>query len=600
MTLILKGNKQMLPDLKYIAGLVKRVFLLFTVCLASAVSADQSSEIIQVKKSTFSNLVDLLVKRGVINQQEGSGLMSAAEQEAAEAKAKAGEAAQSSSHEPLKSKHISYVPEIVKQEIRDQVRAELKAEVVQEVKQDAKTEGWGVPGALPDWVAAIHPSFDMRMRFADDLFAKDNQSGPATGPFNYLQINQDGGVLKALARNSTDAYINNKIDRLRLRERFRLGFEAKISDGLKVGVRFATSNNNNPVSNNQTLGNTGQSYQFAIDRSYVQYDYSEDAQDNWLSLYAGRIINPFLSTDVVFDPDLSFEGVAGSFRYQFNRDDPAVRGYRPPNPTGRSGINQGRQAPDSVFLNLGVFPIQNVNFSSSSKWLYAAQVGVDWLLFKQNRLNFASAYYEYQNISARYNPVNGSGHEYDWTAPQFLQQGNSMVAITDSNSGRFTNNNVCNDSFGCLFGLASAFRILNITAIYDYLYAGQKHLLLTVDYAKNLGFNQQQILAEFHKNIAAHTTAYQLRMDFGFPNITRFGEWNTFFAWRYLQRDAVLDAFTDSVFHMGGTNARGWVLGSQYGIAKNTWLNIRWFSTDAIDGPRYSVDTFNLDLNVRL
>jgi hypothetical protein len=70
-------------------------------------------------------------------------------------------------------------------------------------------------------------------------------------------------------------------------------------------------------------------------------------------------------------------------------------------------------------------------------------------------------------------------------------------------------------------------------------------------------------------------------------------------AYRYLERDAVLDAFTDSIFHVGGTNARGWTAGVQYGLTKSAWLNLRWLSSDAIDGPKYSIDTVNVDLNAR-
>lgn len=594
------------------------------VLLASALvtsTAVEAEEILKVKKSTFVNLVDLLVQRGVINQQEGSGLLTAAEQEAATAVQDADTALkkdypeQANSSESAKgaakSKHVGYVPEFVKKEIRDQVRAELKSEVVNDVKQDAKTEGWGIPGALPEWVAAINPSFDLRLRFADEFFGNTNQTGAGIGPYNYLQINQAGGLDKAMAANvsPTLAFVNNTKDRLRLRERFRLGFEANIADGVKAGVRFATSNNYNPVSNDQTLGNTGQPYQFAIDRSYLQYDYIDEHKTNWFSVYAGRIINPFLSTDVVFDPDLSFEGIAGSFRFHFNEGSALLSGYKAPNPTARFGINQGQQTPDSVFLTLGVFPIQNVNFSSNSKWLYAGQLGFDWLVFKDSRFNMAASYYEYQNVSGRYNTAGGNGHENDWTAPQFVQQGNSMVAITDQNSGQGL---VCADGVynKCLFGLASGFKIFNATATYDYLYAGQTHILLTADYAKNLGFNQQKILAEFHQNITPRTTAYQVRIDVGYPQVARFGDWNVNLAYRYLERDAVLDAFTDSIFHLGGTDARGWVIGTQYAVAKNTWLNLRWFSTDSIDGihnaafpnaaPNKSkIDTLNLDLNAR-
>lgn len=599
--------------------------------LAQAATPAPADAVIPVKKSTLVNLVDLLVQRGVINQAEGQGLVQAAEQEAAAAQAETGHAkptaatgssdAQTAadwSGEPAnapgkagKTKHVGYVPEFVKKEIRDQVRAELKAEVLQDVKRDAKDEGWGIPGALPEWVAAIHPSFDVRIRFADEFYGKDNVGGVENvgldpvgnfvGPYNWLAINRaatgnQAGLTTQVSLNPNEAILNNQKDRLRLRERFRLGFEANLADGLKAGVRFATSNINNPVSNDQTLGNTGQSYQFAIDRAFLQYDFLDERKTNWFSLYAGRIINPFVSTDVVFDPDLSFEGLAGSFRLPFNRGSNKLAGYKAPNPTARFGLNQGQQTPDSLFVTLGVFPLQDIDVSVNDKWLYAGQVGADWLLWNDSRLNLAASYYEFQNVQARRNPV--GSHAYDWTAPQFVQKGNSMVAISDANT-LLPN---CTDTVGCLFGLASEFKVFNATAMFDYAGFGDTHVLFTADYAQNLGFNRQKILSEFGTAFAStdlqpRTKAYQVRVDVGAPELRRWADWNVNLAYRYVQRDAVLDAFTDSIFHQGGTDAKGWVMGVQYGLAKSTWLNLRWFSTDAIDGPRYSIDTVNVDLN---
>ncbi len=598
----------------------KTLLALLASSMVSSAFSEQSEEMLKVKKSTFVNLVDLLVQRGVINKEEGSGLVTAAQQEAAAEDKRSNAVAiteQNLTDQAVASdtgknggkiKHVSYVPEFVKKEIRDQVRAELKGEVVTDVKKDAKSEGWGIPGALPEWVAAINPSFDVRIRFADEFYGKGNESGFGVGPYDWLAINKNGRGLQSFSNsNPNEAYLNNQKDRLRLRERLRLGFEAKIADGLKAGIRLATSNINNPVSNDQTLGNTGQSYQLAIDRAFLQYDYVDNKGNDWFSLYGGRILNPFVSTDVVFDPDLSFEGVAGSFRYHFNQDDPKLRNYHVPNPTARFGVNQGQQSPDSVFMTLGVFPIQDVNFSVNDKWLYGAQLGADWLVFNESRFNIATSYYEYKNINARKNPI--ASNSNDWTAPQFVQKGNSMVAITDAN----TLNGYCdanpdgsaaNTDVGCLFGLASEFKIFNATAMFDYAGFESAHVLVTADYAKNLGFNRQRILSEFGNSYAStdlqeRTNAYQARIDIGDPEIKRFGNWSVNLAYRYVERDAVLDAFTDSVFHQGGTDAKGWVLGTQYGLAKNTWLNLRWFSTDAIDGPKYSVDTLNVDLNAR-
>jgi len=193
-----------------------------------------------------------------------------------------------------------------------------------------------------------------------------------------------------------------------------------------------------------------------------------------------------------------------------------------------------------------------------------------------------------------------ASQQYDWTAPEFFQKGNSLVAINDT-ANQPTN---CprSDTFGantCLVGLASGFKLFNVTAMFDYADFAPTHILLTADYAKNLGFDQARILREFGDNISPKTNAYQVRLDVGRAEMRRFMDWSVYFAYRYLERDAVLDAFTDSVFHQGGTDAKGWVLGAQYGLASNTWANLRWFSTDAIDGPPLSIDTLNLDLNVR-
>ena len=61
----------------------------------------------------------------------------------------------------------------------------------------------------------------------------------------------------------------------------------------------------------------------------------------------------------------------------------------------------------------------------------------------------------------------------------------------------------------------------------------------------------------------------------------------------------MLDAFTDSDFHLGGTNAKGFMIGGSYALYKNTWLSARWMSSDEISGLPLSVDVFQLDLNAK-
>ena len=92
---------------------------------------------------------------------------------------------------------------------------------------------------------------------------------------------------------------------------------------------------------------------------------------------------------------------------------------------------------------------------------------------------------------------------------------------------------------------------------------------------------------------------YMVGATFGYPVIANHGEWNIGLHYKYLGADAVLDAFTDSDFHLGGTNAKGWILKGEYGLYRNVWLTTRWLSSDEIHGYRIGVDTLQVDVNAR-
>ena len=76
-------------------------------------------------------------------------------------------------------------------------------------------------------------------------------------------------------------------------------------------------------------------------------------------------------------------------------------------------------------------------------------------------------------------------------------------------------------------------------------------------------------------------------------------DWQVSLGYKYIEADAVLDGFTDSNFHFGGTDAKGWVLMGNYGLGKNTWLHARYLSTDSISGPDLGIDVLFIDLNAR-
>jgi hypothetical protein len=74
-------------------------------------------------------------------------------------------------------------------------------------------------------------------------------------------------------------------------------------------------------------------------------------------------------------------------------------------------------------------------------------------------------------------------------------------------------------------------------------------------------------------------------------------EWNVSLGYKYLQPDAVLDGLTDQNFHLGGTNAKGFIFSADYGIAQRTWLSARYFNAKQVYGPPLAIDVLQVEIS---
>lgn len=77
------------------------------------------------------------------------------------------------------------------------------------------------------------------------------------------------------------------------------------------------------------------------------------------------------------------------------------------------------------------------------------------------------------------------------------------------------------------------------------------------------------------------------------------GDWMAFVGYKYIQPDAMPDAYNDPTFHLGGTNARGYYIGAGYAIDKNVFAQMRWISSKEVYGPPLSIDVLQFELNAR-
>ena len=130
------------------------------------------------------------------------------------------------------------------------------------------------------------------------------------------------------------------------------------------------------------------------------------------------------------------------------------------------------------------------------------------------------------------------------------------------------------------------------------------HVVLTGDYVRNLGFDQQEMLARTGvSGYPKEDEGYQVRMMVGMLETFKKNDWQVWGAYKRLESDAVLDAFTDSDFHLGGTNAKGWILGANYGVDKNAWVTARYFTASQASSfstsGQLDIDVLMLDLNAK-
>lgn len=392
---------------------------------------------------------------------------------------------------------------------------------------------------VPEWTKRIKFSGDFRLRYQGDFF----DSGDA----------ETGNGIFVNPANPTQL-LNSQIDRHQLRIRGRVAFTAKVNDEVEAGIGLATGNTTSPVSTNATLGDSLNKKNFLLDLAYMKWTPAKN-----LTLWGGRFASPWFGSDLVWDQDINFDGVAFSYKPQLT---PAL----------------------GLFLTGGAFPIQEIDLSSRDKWLYAGQLGLRYR--DENRLTatIAAAIYDFENITGVANDPARPGAN-DFTAPLFQQKGNTLFDIDPSASIKTA--------------YAAEFRELHFAGALDMGFWDPLRVVLTADYVNNLGFVRADVNLATGLDVKKETEGYQFGIAVGYPETRDLGQWKLLANYKSLESDAVVDAFTDSDFHLGGTNAKGWIAGGDLGVGKNVWLSTRWLSANEISGPLLAVDVFQFSVNAR-
>ena len=579
---------------------------------AAAKQTDARKPKVSSTKPTSSNatvnLVNLLVQQGVLKEDQAQALIKQAEDEAyvsrqaaKDATAKADDAtkaaaAAAAAAQPPGTRHVTYVPEVVKRQLREEIK--------QEVMAKAQKENWASPGTYPEWAQRIRFYGDARVRYQGNYFPGGNDQG---GAINFNAINTGSPYDLSQITNPYGAPTYDATqDRNQFRLRGRLGMEADLLYGFTAGLRIATGENNSPVSTNQTFGTGGgnfSKYGVWLDRGYINWQ----GWNGDLALSAGRFDNPFWSpTDLVWYRELGFDGFAVQAKHE------VWEGFTP-------------------FAVGGAFPIYNTDFNaginltnpptkfaSHDKWLFGGQVGFNARFSPEYTFRFGVAYYDFDNVQGQLSSpciveLSGDVCNTDLTRPSFAQKGNSYFALRNIIPDPVGTGNNGGQNFKYqYFGLVGQYRPVVVSAQLDLGQFHPTHIVLDGEYVNNTAFSRSLMNVAAINNrgpspdggttpgaFNGGNQGWLGRVTVGNKEIKHLWDWNVHAGYKYLESDATIDAFADSDFGLGGTNLKGYFVGGNVGLGENVWATLRWMSANSIAGNPYAVDVLQVDLNAK-
>ena len=549
-------------SIKVIAVLLIVLFLFASagLCQEPAVPADST----RPYQHDMKPLILLLKQKGLISEEETNDLFKRLTQEGEKVL-----------QEPESSAPFKKEKSETLQEDIEATREKLSSDVDQLLQRDRLTE---------------RRVEELEKKVSEDIAERQYQSSWAQRVklngdlrLRYQKEFKDEGNEDRLGANGVEP---TNIDRERYRYRARLGIKAKLIDPretnvgkVELGFRLASGNDDDPVSTNTTMGDYFDKDDIWIDRAYLNWkwktiDQVMGGKIPQISLTGGRMPNPFLTTDLVWDSDLSFEGATLNFT---------------------SDVFEGNSW--RLFLTTGAYPLDEYEFKNGSKWFYGGQIGFEHRPFWGLNYKVAVGYYDFRNVKGE--PITEipdiDDIDYDWGESQYAQGGNTLVDLNRLHTPGFDDE---------IIGLAADYTEIQVTAMIDIDRFFPIHVILWGDYVQNIGYDKDEIRNRYSDIEVPdyqldQTKGYQFGITLGYPKVRAAGEWSTSIFYKYLEADAVLDAFTDSDFNLGGTDSKGYILKAEYGLYKNIWLTARYLSTNEIieESGQFAVDTLQLDLS---
>ncbi len=394
------------------------------------------------------------------------------------------------------------------------------------------TKAYSAKSGMPEWVSSLKFNGDVRVR--SESFHFDNPAGT---------------------------------DRQRFRYRMRFGAVASMTDNFEAGMRLTSSEaasgggaGGDPISSNTSMQDNGSKKFIYLDLAYAKWSPIRTA--DWQgTLTLGKMENPFVFSDMVFDGDYTPEGAALQLTYAIN-DQHSIKG------TG------------------GAFLLDEIGNSSHDPYFYGAQLRLESMWNKHWSSSVGVAALGVLNED-RLNATNsvvlgGAGGtnfvgSSTWTVPN--QNGGNLRSVAGGGAGLTGSSGNLQNNYTPIVADASV--TFTLEEFWHY----------TAPFPIKLG-------GDFIHNPAAdgQNNGYSAGVTFG--KAGKKGLWELGYRYKYLEGDAWFEELVDSDFggyyqggstrsgnssgYVTGTNVKGHIFKAAYSPYNALTLGVTAFFTELI------------------
>ena len=383
-------------------------------------------------------------------------------------------------------------------------KAELKEVAAETAKKEAETSVAGIP----DWVKKIDFKGDLRLR-------------------HDTQWRDEGD----------DKYARN-----RERVRLRLGFNTKITDTTKVGVRLVSGSGYQNTTN-QSFDEHARGKYIFIDRMYASWKPLD-----FLKITGGKHKNPLVTSSLVWDSDVSPEGLSESLNFKVSDN-------------------------VAIFSNFGQWFIEELKIKDSNRdpTLLAFQLGAKIKPSKKTQFEFAGAYYDFLNLDT-----------LDWDKDGPLGDTTTFLGYNNKYGQQmiFDNDKKLLNEFQC-WELLAKLKIKDVLPVPFSVFGS---------YIINVGADIDELMEKGvdpgdsdPADLAVYEgddrdTGWLVGASVG--NKKKKGDVYAKYFYQQLKDYAFPAVFVDSDFHGGGTNNKGHYIQGRYFLTDNIQARATGFFTE--------------------